>query len=229
MKSMLKGIVLSFVVFGVFTFYALFFSTRPPLTIDPATLAGDGSLINYCELPTLDGSGKIAADIPKGNTPGCSYDHFPLPVLRDCTEPLPEGAADIRGLWITVTGKVGHVERLEQCGSRVVVTSSGLIHDGGPNSTAGPNSNDTEGAVLFTIGDKEFCPRTSAGMTWNNGVLDFNVFGWCPVVVRRYPDGEQMVWEFADGSVTRMERICELPEAHRTPAPRGRRFSFFSS
>ena len=61
--------------------WLLFFSERPPLEIDPETLAGDGSTLNYCEMPVLDGSGKLAAEIPKGNTPGCSYDHFPLPVL----------------------------------------------------------------------------------------------------------------------------------------------------
>ena len=124
-------------LFGV-GFWVMFFSERPPLTIDPATLGGDGSTLNYCEMPLLDGSGKLAAEIPKGNTPGCSYDHFPLPVLAECTEPLPEGADDIRGLWVGVEGgHTGHVERVEQCGSRVVVTASGIIHDGGPNSTGG--------------------------------------------------------------------------------------------
>ena len=208
-------------------FWLAFLSPRPPLTTDPATLAGDGSAIDYCELPVLDGSGKLAADIPKGNTPECSYSHFPLPVLRECTEPLPEGAADIRGLWIGVTGKVGHVERVEQCGARTVVTSSGIIHDSGPNSTGGFNTNDTEGGVLFTAGDKEFCPRTSAGMFWKDGVLEFRLFGWGPTVVRRYPDEGQLVWEYADGSVTRMNRLCHLPEAHRVPKPRGRRIALF--
>ena len=202
-------------------FWYLFFSPRPPLTIDPVTLTGDGSTIDYCQLPVLDGSGKTAAEIPKGNTPGCSYSHFPLPILRECTEPLPEGAADIRGLWLGVEGGVGHVERVEQCGERVVVTSSGIIHDSGPNSSAGFNTDDTEGGVLFKIGEKAYCPRTSAGMFWNDGVLEFRVFGWGPIVVRRYPEGGQLIWEYADGSVTRMERICELPEAHRIPASRG--------
>jgi hypothetical protein len=220
--------LIALIVLVISVFWFIFFSSRPPLTTDPATLAGDGSLINYCELPLLDGSGKLAADIPKGNTPGCSYTHFPLPILAQCTEPLPEGAADIRGLWIGATGKVGHVERIEQCGARTVVTSSGIIHDSGPNSTGGFNSNDTEGAVLFTIGDRQYCPRSSAGMFWNDGVLDFRVFGWGPVVVRRYMDGEQLVWEYADGSVTRMDRLCELPAAHKVPQPRSRRFSFFS-
>ena len=132
-----------------------FFSSRPPLTMDPAILAGDGSTVNYCDLPVLDNSAKLAADIPKGNTPGCAYDHFPLPILQECTESLPANAADIRGLWRGISGKVGHVERVEQCGERVVVTSSGIIHDLGPNATAGLTSNDTEGLVAFTVGDKE--------------------------------------------------------------------------
>ncbi|MEE2776637.1 MAG: hypothetical protein VYE73_07730 [Acidobacteriota bacterium] len=121
------------------------------------------------------------------------------------------------------------MERIEQCGTRTVVTSGGLIHDSGPNSTGGLTTNDTEGAVLFTLGDREYCPRTSAGMYWNDGVLDFRVFGWGPVVVRRYPDGEHLVWEYVDGSVTRMERICRLPEAHKAPRPRGRRLTFFAN
>ena len=211
-------------LFGV-GFWVMFFSERPPLTIDPATLGGDGSTLNYCEMPVLDGSGKLAAEIPKGNTPGCSYDHFPLPVLGECTEPLPEGADDIRGLWVGVEGgHTGHVERVEQCGSRVVVTASGIIHDGGPNSTGGLNSNDTEGQVLFVIGEREYCPRTSASMIWNDGVLDFHVFGWGPVVVRRYMDREQLIWEYADGSITRMDRLCQLPEEHKYPRPRGPRY-----
>ena len=205
----------------------VFFSTRPPLATDPSPLAGDGSTVNYCALPILDGSGPLAKDIAKGNTPGCSYNHFPLPILQQCTEPLPAGAADIRGLWLGVSGKVGHIERVEQCGARVVITSSGLIHDSGPNSSGGYNTDDTEGNVVFIMGEQEYCPRTSAGMFWNNGVLNFRAFGWGPVVVRRYLRGEQLVWEYADGSTTHMERICELPENHKTPTPRGSRLRLF--
>lgn len=228
MKKILLALVL--VPLGLFLllFWLMYFSSRPSLMTDPAALAGDGSTVNYCELPVLDGSGKMAADIPKGNTPGCAYEHFPLPILAECTEPLPEGAADIRGLWLGVKGgKVGHMERVEQCGRRTVITTAGIIHDGGPNSTGGENSNDTEGSVLFTIGDKEYCARTSASMTWNMGVLDFNALGWGPVVVRRYLEGEQLVWEYLDGSTTHMDRICTLPKEHQVPAPRGRRYRLF--
>ena len=109
------------------------------------------------------------------------------------------------------------MERIEQCGRRTVVTGSGIIHDYGPNSTLGENTNDTEGRVMFRIAGKAYCPRTSASMIWHEGVLDFHVFGWGPVVVRRYLDGEQLLWEYVNGNVTRMNRICRLPEDAKQP------------
>jgi hypothetical protein len=227
---LVRGFVILLVLF-LAAFWQMFFSARPPLMIDPATLAGDGSAINYCELPVLDGSGKNAIDIAKGNTPGCGYDHFPLPILADCTEPLSVEADDIRGLWIGVKGgHKGHVERVEQCSSRVVITASGIIHDGGPNAntdTIGLNSNDTEGSVLFTAGGKEYCGRTSASMTWNNKVLEFNALGSGPVVVKRYMQGKQLVWEYADGSTTYMDRLCQLPDDQKLPTKRGKRIKLF--
>ena len=119
------------------------------------------------------------------------------------------------------------MERVEQCGSRVVVTAAGLIHDYGPNSTGGLNTNDTEGSVLFTLGGKEHCMRTSASMIWEDKILNFYAFGWGPRAVRRYRDGDQLIWEYVDGSVTRMERLCMLPEENIVPEPRGRRFELF--
>lgn len=228
-KTMKWGLRIIGILFLLFVclFWLAFCSSRPPNMTDPAVLAGDGRIIDYCVLPDLDGSGKMAIDIAKGNTPGCAYEHFPLPILAECTEPLIDGAQDIRGLWKAVDGQVGHVERIEQCGDRTVITTAGIIHDGGTNATGGRNSNDTEGSVSFIVGGKDYCMRTSASMTWRDEKLDFNVFGWGPVVVRRYREGEQMVWEYADGSTTRMDRICKLPMEHKTPKPRGKRRKVF--
>ena len=230
MGTLFRWITRVFILFFLATgglIWLVFFSARPALTMDPKVLAGDGSTLNYCELPVLDNSGKRAIDIPKGNTPGCSYIRFPMPILSECTEPLPEAAADIRGLWRGVSGKVGHVERIEQCGERVVVTSSGIIHDMGPNATGGLNSNDTEGGVYFTLGQNQYCPRTSAGVAWQQNVLNFRILGWGPVVVRRYLEGENLVWEYADGSTTRMRRLCRLPNEHKYPTPRGPQIELF--
>ena len=58
-------------------------------------------------------------------------------------------------------------------------------------------------------------------------ILNFYIFGWGPRVVRRYRDGEELIWEYADGSVTRMERLCTLPEGNKVPKARGRRFELF--
>ena len=57
MARLLKLIIRTMLVLAFFVvaaFAIAFFSPRPPLSIDPATLAGDGSIINYCELPELD-------------------------------------------------------------------------------------------------------------------------------------------------------------------------------
>ena len=55
------ALILSALVIALFCF--VFFSPRPPLSIDPATLIGDGSQINYCQLAALDGSGKMAKEV----------------------------------------------------------------------------------------------------------------------------------------------------------------------
>jgi hypothetical protein len=102
------------------------------------------------------------------------------------------------------------------------VTTAGIIHDYGPNSTLGENTDDTEGSVMFELGGKEFCPRTSASMIWENKVLNFYAFGWGPLVVKRYMEGEQLVWEYLDGSITKMNRLCTLPEDQRAPLQRRR-------
>jgi hypothetical protein len=228
MKTILIRGLIVILALALWLIWLGWFSARPLSMTDPATLAGDGSTLNYCELPVLDDSGQRAVDIPKGNTPGCGYDHFPLPILGQCTEPLPPEADDIRGLWRGVSGgHVGHIERVEQCGSRVVVTAAGLIHDYGPNSTGGLNTNDTEGSVLFTLGGQEHCIRTSASMIWEDKILNFYAFGWGPRAVSRYRDGDELIWEYVDGSVTRMKRLCILPEEHKVPKPRGRRFELF--
>ena len=64
-------------------------------------------------------------------------------------------------------------------------------------------------------------------MVWKDKVLNFRVFGRGPVVVKRYMDGDPLIWEYVDGSITRMDRICTLPEGHRVPKPRGKRYSLF--
>ena len=81
--------------------------------------------------------------------------------------------------------------------------------------------------MLFVAGDKEYCMRESASMIWNKGVLNCHAFGWGPVVVNRYREGEQLVWEYTDGSTTYMDRIWTLPPEHKVPTPRGKHYRLF--
>ena len=64
-------------------------------------------------------------------------------------------------------------------------------------------------------------------MIWEDGVLNFYAFGRGPLVVKRYREDDLLVWEYADGSVNKMERLCRLPDSHKTPTPRGPRFKLF--
>ena len=50
-----------------------------------------------------------------------------MPILSECTEPLAEGVVDMRGLWLGHSDGVEHLERIEQCGNRVVITTSELF------------------------------------------------------------------------------------------------------
>src|SRR5450631_3022236 len=96
-----------------------------------------------------------ADEIAVAHTPAGGYgDDMPPVVLAGCTEPLVAGAPDMRGMWrvVSVEWKSGagpepdpiasHVERIEQCGDRVIVTSSGVIHDMRADGTAEHGVND---------------------------------------------------------------------------------------
>ena len=188
----------------------LLFYPRPHDETPAWVFEGDASTIDYCALPILDGSGLRAAEIPQGHTPNCGWEKFPQPILKGCTEPLMEGADDLRGLWHqTEGGSVGHIERIEQCGNRVVVTAGGLIHDLTGDGKLSGASNDVG---RFRLGPLRLCVRTSATVEWHEKQLHFFAFGG-PHVVTRYLDGEELVWIYPRIGTTRMERICKLPSA----------------
>ncbi len=195
-------------------FLLLWLYPRPPDTTPAWVFDGDGRNINYCELPKLDGSGLMADDIPQAFTPGCGYTVFPNPILRGCTEPLPEGAQDIRGLWQSVDPKLpDHVERVEQCGDRVVVTARGVIHDHAPDML----SNDVSPRQ---IGPWLFCLRMSqATAVWENKQLHQKLFGG-PTVVKRYIEDGIYKWEYPGMGTIKMKRICEVPEHAATQPDR---------
>jgi hypothetical protein len=96
-------------------------------------------------------------EIPVAKTPPGGYgDEMPPPILAGCTEPLAAGAPDMRGMWraVSVDWKLGdapdpnpvadHVERIEQCGDRVCITSAGIIHDMRADGTVENGVNDVD-------------------------------------------------------------------------------------
>ena len=185
----------------VLLFYA-FLVPRPFDTTDPAVFLEDGRSKDYCDLPLLDGSGKLANDIPKAYTPGCSYTTIPMPILAECTEPLAEGVVDMRGLWLGVSGRVGHLERIEQCGNRAVVTAYGIIHDFRADGTLKNGARDVGMA----------CNNFQSAIHFNDeGVMVFRLFNLFDTVFRKMR-GEEMIFTFIDGIETSTKRICQYPD-----------------
>jgi hypothetical protein len=201
MKKIILGATATGAAATLILVLALFFAPRPVDTTEARVFQGDSSAIDYCRLPELTGPAVKADDIPKAYTPGRGYETFPRPILANCTEPLSPGSADLRGLWQAYTGLEGHIERIEQCGNRVVVTSGGVIHDFRTDGTLKNGANDIEPPLNI---------RTWSSEEFVDGVLTHYAFGLIPVV-RRYLDGHELVWTYPGHGETRMKRICKLP------------------
>ncbi|HEX4492830.1 MAG TPA: hypothetical protein VH914_16610 [Acidimicrobiia bacterium] len=151
-----------------------------------------------------------AHDIPVAHTPPGGYgDTFPDPVLAACDEPLVDGAPDLRGMWEVVGvevdgapapaghGAYGHVERVEQCGDRLVVTGSGIIHDMRCDGTVEHGVHDVMQA--------DFTTEISVVASYEDGVHVLRPVG-VPFEVTRRRDGDDMIWTYF-GFTARLRRI----------------------
>ncbi|MGZ4690294.1 MAG: hypothetical protein ACXVJW_15920 [Acidimicrobiia bacterium] len=149
-------------------------------------------------------------DIAVAHTPPGGYGtEMPAPVLAGCTDPLAADAPDLRGVWSVVDARSGgeplpddhpiwrHVERIEQAGDRVVVTSTGVVHDMVADGTDEHGVNDVM-AVDFTT------PITVAA-TFEDGVLVLRPRDAPGIEVRRWRAGDQLVWEYHTLFTVRME------------------------
>lgn len=209
MKVALKILGLLTAAVGLL-FCVLFLYPRPPDTTEPRVFASDGADVDYCQLSMLDGRGARADEIPKAYTPGCGWVRWPMPVLANCREPLAEGVVDLRGLWSSVSPGFDHVERIEQCGNRSVVTAAGIIHDFITDGTIANGSRDIEPPT---------CMNTWVSIEWEGGVMKFHPFGLPYTLVTREREGDQLVWHYPGIGEVRMERICEVPEPFRVRRP----------
>jgi hypothetical protein len=152
----------------------------------------------------------LADEIPVAHTPTGGYgDVMPPPILAGCTEPLAHGAPDMRGLWRVVAVErngapapetdpvLGHVERIEQCGDRVIVVSTGIIHDMRADGTEARGVHDVNPAGQ----------PIHAVATFEDGVHVLRPAGMPGVEVTRRFDGDQLVWTYGPLFVARMERV----------------------
>jgi hypothetical protein len=151
-------------------------------------------------------------DIPVAHTPPGGYGaDMPPPILAGCTEPPVDGAPDLRGTWRVVDGTAdgqplaadhpirSHVERIEQAGRRVVVTSSGVVHDMVADGTTEHGVHDVMAADLAT-------PIVVAA-SFEDEVLVLRPEGLPGVEVRRWREGDQVVWTYHTMFTVRMERV----------------------
>lgn len=156
---------------------------------------------------------RSASDIPVAHTPPGGYgDVMPPPVLAGCTEPLAAGAPDLRGLWTTVAVEVegevveghralGHVQRIEQCGDRLVVTAGGVVHD--------MRCDGTEAHGVHDVAEMDKSTEIRVVATYEDGVHVLRPVG-IPIEVTRRREGDQMVWTYL-GFTARLERIDPDP------------------
>jgi hypothetical protein len=156
-----------------------------------------------------------AREIPVAHTPPGGYgDAFPDPILAGCTDPLVAGAPDLRGTWqvieVVADGKalaghpaLGSMQRIEQCGDRMVVTGGGIIHDMRCDGTEEHGVHDVA----------EFDRRTPITVvaSYEDGVHVLRPVG-LPIEVTRRRDGEQMVWDYL-GFAARLRRAVTTDAA----------------
>jgi hypothetical protein len=155
-----------------------------------------------------DGARQILADdIAVAHTPPGGYgDTLPPPILADCTEPLVEGAPDLRGTWQVVALERGgfpasdddpaflHFERIEQCGNRLIVVGGGVIHDMRCDGTIENGVDDVSainGQPIHVV------------CTFEDGVHVLRPVGVPGVEIKRQLDGDELVWHFI-GFVARL-------------------------
>ncbi len=175
---------------------------RPLDTTEPWVFSADGAQLNYCDRATLDGQGLSADEIAKAYTPDCGFSQMPMPILHNCREPIASGIPDMRGLWLARSGLIGHIERIEQCGNRMVVTTAGLIHDFRLDGTLKNGARDVQ----------TYCTNlASAVKVDEEGRVIFRLFNLFDTVSRHLENGG-MTFTFVDGTLTKMQRVCSMPD-----------------
>lgn len=150
-----------------------------------------------------------ADDIPVAHTPEGGWSGpMPAPVLAACTDPLVDGAPDLAGLWKVVEVEVedevvpghpalGAVQRIEQCGDRLVVTASGIIHD--------MRVDGTEENGVHDVAELDYTTPIDVVATYEDDVHVLRPVG-LPLEITRQRDGDQLLWGYIRFTA-RLDRI----------------------
>ena len=157
-------------------------------------------------------TGQTIDTIPVATTPPGGWTRWPAPILAGCDEPRPEGAPDLDGFWRTIEVIVdgeagtdhpalGHVQRIEQRGDRVVVTGGGIIHDMRCDGTLEHGVHD--------VAEFDKTTKIHVIATYEDGVhvLRPQGLGDNPIEVRRRREGPQLVWDYL-GYTARLEHLA---------------------
>jgi hypothetical protein len=123
-----------------------------------------------------------------------------MPILGAATRPIVDDAPDLRGLWKVVDAHSAegplpqdhpiweHAERIEQSADRLVITGGGVIHDMRVDGTSEHGVNDVMAV--------DFATPIVVAATYEDGALVLRPQGLPGVEVRRWRDGERMIWVY---------------------------------
>ncbi|MFN8604327.1 MAG: hypothetical protein U0842_27945 [Candidatus Binatia bacterium] len=158
--------------------------------------------------------GLTADEIPIAYTPAGGFrETLPEPVLARCTEPLVAGAPDLRGLWRAVYAErmgapvaaddriYAYLERVEQCGNRIVDMGGGTIADA--------RADGTEENAVHDVSAFDFTTPLVVIATYESGVFVLRPAGIPGIEVTRRLDADgHMIWTRPDrgGLVVTLER-----------------------
>lgn len=155
----------------------------------------------------------LSSEIPRVNTPeGGWHGEMPGPFLTACDEALDSDIADLRGTWraieVTMNGEPApenlpiwkHVERIEQAGRRVTITAGHIIHDF-------LRADGTHENGCHDVMELDLKTPIVVAASFEDGVLVLRPKDLPGVEVRRWLDGDHLMWNYHGAFTMRMERI----------------------
>ena len=155
--------------------------------------------------------------IPVAHTPPGGYGEiFPPLILGSCTEPLVQGAPDLRGIWKTIRAEragvsvaaddriMFYTERIEQCGDRIVDCGGGTISDARADGT---EENGVHDVWVF-----DFKTPIHVVASYEDGAFVLRPVGLPGIEVTRRLDADgHMIWTRPDlgGLKVTLERVSD--------------------